>query len=59
MALELSSNRLGVGKPNILAALLVMSVSLVQFLTMSMLNKQVEQQDGLNNRTFGIKFVQM
>ena len=43
MALMLSSERLGVGSPIILAAILVMRVSLVWFLTDSMLKKQMEQ----------------
>ena len=43
MALLLSSERLGVGSPIILATILVMPVSLVRFLTDSMLKKQMEQ----------------
>ena len=43
MALQLSSERLGVGRAIILAAVLIMCVSLTQFVTESMLKKQVEQ----------------
>ncbi len=43
MALQLSSVRLGVGRPVILAAVLVTCVSLTRFVTESMLKKQVEQ----------------
>ena len=43
MALQLSSERLGVGRAIILAAVLVMRVSLTRFVTESMLKKQVEQ----------------
>ena len=39
----LSTERLGVGGQIILAAILVMRVSLVRFLTDSMLKKQMEQ----------------
>lgn len=39
MAILFNSVRLGVGKPIILAAVLVMRVSLAQFLTESMLKK--------------------
>lgn len=39
MAILFNSMRLGVGKPIILAALLVMRVSLAQFLTESMLKR--------------------
>ena len=43
MALLLSSERLGVGSPIILAAIFVIRVSLVRFLTGSMLKKQMEK----------------
>ena len=43
MAFILSSDSVGVGRPINLAAIFVTRVSLTQFLTVSMLKKQVEQ----------------